>query len=218
LEDLDEQELDILDALPDDLRQKGQEVGGLRLLDSFEKGLSHFFRVSDRTRIVYSGDPRATVNSLFDEFVDTNIRPFVTHLPVYHVRAAATRFGEQMESEEEPEEWVRAPENLRLSEGMFVAHVVGKSMEPLIPEGSACVFRAPVTGSRKGRILLIEKFGGAEASRFTVKRYARQGTLSKAAERDGAIRLEPLNKDFEAFDLTADEFRVVAEFVQVLPS
>ncbi len=45
--------------------------------------------------------------------------------------------------------WVRAPENLRLHEGMFVATVVGRSMEPRIPDGSACIFRAPVTGSQK---------------------------------------------------------------------
>ena len=33
-----------------------------------------------------------------------------------------------------------------------------------------------------------------------------------------AIRLEPLNREFEAFELTAMRFRVIAEFVQVLPS
>jgi SOS-response transcriptional repressor LexA len=75
-----------------------------------------------------------------------------------------------------------------------------------------------VTGSRRGRILLIEKLDAGEASRYTVKRYARQGNLAESAEREGAIRLEPLNREFEAFDLTADEFRVLAEFVQVLPS
>jgi SOS-response transcriptional repressor LexA len=64
---------------------------------------------------------------------------------------------------------------------------------------------------------LIEKFGETDfASRFTVKRYARKGLRDESAEREGPIRLEPLNPEFEAFDLTADQFRVVAEFVQVL--
>jgi phage repressor protein C with HTH and peptisase S24 domain len=148
--------------------------------------------------------------------ITMKIRPFVSHLPVYSLRAAATKFGEQMETEEEPVTWVRTPENLRLHEGMFVATVVGRSMEPRIADGSACIFRAPVTGSRNGRLLLIEKIGDAEASRYTVKRYARQGALVESADREGAIRLEPLNKEFPAFDLTADEFRVIAEFVQVL--
>jgi hypothetical protein len=217
LEDPDEGELDILDALADDLERKGREMGGLHLLDALEDSLSGFFRISDRSAISYSGEARVTVDRLFHEFVDSEVRPFVAHLPFYSLRAAATKFGDQMESEEEPVSWVRTPANLRLHEGMFVATVVGRSMEPRIPDGSACIFRAPVTGSRNGRLLLIEKIGDAEASRYTVKRYARQGALVESAEREGAIRLEPLNKEFPAFDLTADEFRVIAEFVEVLP-
>lgn len=221
LEELDEQESDILRALPEDLRQKGLERGGSHLLDSFEDSLSNFFRIGDRRTIVYSGDARATVNNLFYEIADPVFRPFVSHLPVYSLRAAATKFGESMDNqqgEHEAERWVRAPKNLRLSDGMFVACVVGRSMEPRIPDGSACIFRAPVTGSRNGRLLLIEKSGETDfSSRYTVKRYARQGPLAESADREGAIRLEPLNKEFPAFDLTADEFRVIAEFVQVLP-
>ena len=221
LEGLDEGELDILDALADDLERKGREMGGLRLFDALEDSLSGFFRISDRRDISYSGEARATVDRLFDRFVDSKELdsrelPFISHLPFYSLRAAATKFGEQTESEEEPASWVRAPENLRLHEGMFVATVVGRSMEPRIPDGSACIFRAPVTGSRNGRLLLIEKFGDAEASRYTVKRYARQGALVESGDREGPIRLEPLNKEFPAFDLAADEFRIIAEFVQVL--
>jgi SOS-response transcriptional repressor LexA len=215
-DELDEQDLDFLEALPADLQQKGREMGGLGLMDWLEDSLSHFLRVSDREAIAY-GDARETVDRLFDEHVDATVRPFVSHLPVYSLRAAATKFGEGMDSEQEG--WVRAPEKLRLSEGMFVAYVVGRSMEPLIPDGSACIFRAPVTGLRKGRLLLIEKAGETDfASRYTVKRYARQGVLAESADREGAIRLEPLNREFPAFDLTSDEFRVIAEFVQVLRS
>ncbi len=215
-DELNEQEFDILDALPADLERKGRETGGLALMDQLERCASDFFRVSDREAIAWR-DARETVDRLFDEHVDATVRPFVSHLPVYSLRAAATKFGEGMDSEQEG--WVRAPEKLRLSQGMFVAYVVGRSMEPLIPDGSACIFRAPVTGSRKGRLLLIEKAGETDfASRYTVKRYARQGVLAESAEREGAIRLEPLNREFPAFDLTSDEFRVIAEFVQVLRS
>jgi SOS-response transcriptional repressor LexA len=214
LEDLEEQEVDLLDALEADLRGKAREIGVLRLLDGLEDSLSGFFRISDRATVFYS-NARATANQLFDEHVDSTVRPFVTHLPLYGLRAAATKFGEGMEGELEG--WTRAPENLRLNEGMFAAHVVGRSMEPLIPDGSVCIFRAPVTGSRNGRFLLIEKFGETDfASRYTVKRYARRGARDESAERAEAVRLEPLNREFEAFDLTSDEFRVIAEFVQVL--
>jgi phage repressor protein C with HTH and peptisase S24 domain len=101
---------------------------------------------------------------------------------------------------------------------MFIAHVVGRSMEPLIPDGSLCVFRAPVVGSRQGKKLLIEQFGHFEdGARYTVKRY----TSQKSQGEDGSwehseIRLEPLNPEFEAFVLGPDDFRVVAEFIKVL--
>jgi phage repressor protein C with HTH and peptisase S24 domain len=157
------------------------------------------------------------VDRLFDQHVDATPQPFVTHLPLYGIRAAATQFGEGMASE--AESWVRAPGPLKLTPGMFVAQVTGRSMEPMIPDGSECIFRAPVTGSRQGRYLLIEKFGETDfAFRYTVKKYARQGKRDETAERETPIRLEPLNPEFEAFDLTSDQFRVVAEFVQVLPS
>jgi SOS-response transcriptional repressor LexA len=216
-EDLGEQEADFLAHLANDLRQKSREGGAAHLLDALEDSLSHYLRIGDRTAIAYSGDTQRLADRLFDEHVDAEIRPFVTHLPLYGLRAAATRFGEGMESEQEG--WLRTPPRLRLTEGMFVARVVGRSMEPLIADGSLCVFRAPVTGSRQGRVVLIEKFGESDfASRYTVKRYARHGARDESAEREAPIRLEPLNPEFEAFELEGDQFRVIAEFVQVLPS
>jgi SOS-response transcriptional repressor LexA len=213
-DELDEQEFDILTALPGDLEMKAREMGSSRFLAWLEDGMSHFFRISDRTSIVYS-DAGAEVDRLFDEYVDSEVRPFVTHLPLYGLRAAATKFGENMDAEQES--WVRAPENLNLTNGMFVVHVVGRSMEPLIPDGSACIFRAPVTGSRTNRFLLIEKFGETDFdARYTVKKYARRGNRDESAEREESIRLEPLNPEFDAFDLTSDRFRVIAEFVRVL--
>jgi phage repressor protein C with HTH and peptisase S24 domain len=112
---------------------------------------------------------------------------------------------------------------MRLTDGMFVAQVVGRSMEPLIPDGSLCVFRGPVTGSRQGKRLLIEQTGGPGAAdlagRYTVKRY----TSVKTTNDDGtwqheSIRLEPLNPEFTAFEPDAGDFKVIAEFVQVFPS
>jgi phage repressor protein C with HTH and peptisase S24 domain len=222
-DELDEEQIDLLELLPQDLAAKGREMGGVRLIESLENGLSHFLRISDRNSIAFAGGAQATADRLFEEHVDFTVRPFVSHLPLYRLRAAATKFGEFMDAGEEG--WVRVPEKLHPGAGMFVARVVGRSMEPRIPDGSLCVFRAPVVGSRRGRLLLIEMLDVDDASqRYTVKKYARAGELragelmEEGGERDGPIRLEPLNKEFEAFDLTSDQYRVVAEFVQVLPS
>ena len=215
-EELEEEEIDILDFLAADLRQKAREQGGRALLDTLEDSLSHFLRIGDRAAITWIGDAQRAADRLFEEYVDGEIRPFVRHLPLYTLRAAATKFGEGMESERDG--WVRVPGRLRLTPDMFVARVVGRSMEPLIPDGSLCIFRTGVVGSRQGKRLLIEKFGENDfSSRYTikrytsVKRYGEEGTWEHAT-----ILLEPLNPAFEAFELGPDGFRVIAEFIEVL--
>jgi phage repressor protein C with HTH and peptisase S24 domain len=204
------EDAEYLSELADDFALKIREMGGQAFLQWMEDTLSGFLAISQR-------EPARgkTLDELYEDHVDGTIVPYQTHLPVYSLRAAATRFGE--ESGAEVESWKRV-RGLRLTEGMFIAHVVGRSMEPLIPDGSLCVFRAPVVGSRQGKKLLIEQFGTFEdGARYTVKRY----TSQKVQSEDGTwahteIRLEPLNREFESFVLGPDDFRVVAEFIQVL--
>jgi phage repressor protein C with HTH and peptisase S24 domain len=204
------EDTEYLEALSEDFELKLRELGGRAFLEWMEETLSGFLVISDREPVRGLG-----LDELYEEYVDARVKPYETHLPVYSLRAAATKFGE--DSSIDVEEWKRVP-GLRLSEGMFIAHVVGRSMEPLIPDGSLCVFRGPVVGSRQGKKLLIEQFGAAsDSARYTIKRY----TSTKIHNEDGTwthddIRLEPLNREFEAFSLHPDEFRVIAEFVKVL--
>jgi SOS-response transcriptional repressor LexA len=208
-EGLEEQEIDILDALGADLEARAQEMGARGLIEYLEDSLSNFLLIGDRTAVAYS-DAGATADRLFEEHVD-RVREYETHLPLYSVRAAATRFGESMDAE--PERWVRTRPGLRLNDSMFVAHVVGRSMEPRIPDGSLCVFRAWGGGTKKGRLLLIEMYGESDfAARYTIKRYRSVGEGDEKR-----VILEPLNPEFEAFELESeDDFRVIAEFVEVL--
>jgi SOS-response transcriptional repressor LexA len=93
-------------------------------------------------------------------------------------------------------------------------------MEPLIPDASLCAFRAGVTGSRQGRLVLVEALGRGANDRYTVKRYRSQKSQGPGADtwKHDQIRLEPLNPDFEAWDLDPSEdlYRILAEFVRVL--
>ena len=216
---LEEQEIDLLDALAPDLEAKARQLGGTAIIHSVDE-FSGFLRARDCEEIVCRGSAGRTADKLFEEYVDSAVRPFVTHVPVYPLRAAATRFGESMDANIEAEEWLRVPPGRRLQPGMFAAQVVGRSMEPLIPDDSLCLFRTPVIGSRQGRRLLIEQFSETDfAARYTVKTY----TSIKRQTGDGEwaheqIRLEPLNPEFAAFNLAPDQFRVIAEFVDVLDS
>jgi hypothetical protein len=147
-------------------------------------------------------------------------RPFITHVPVYSLQAAAGKFGEGEHVQEEG--WVETP-GRRPREGMFVAQVVGRSMEPKIPDGAWCLFTSPVTGSRQGRIVLVQhrdihdpESGGS----FTVKRYRSEKVASREDDwQHSLIRLEPLNKEFQPIllrDVPEGEVQVIAELLEVL--
>ena len=144
-----------------------------------------------------------------------------TLLPVYSLRAAAGYFGAG--APVEPEGWIDASSIGRLDHKMFVARVVGRSMEPVINDGDLCVFRANPAGSRQGKTVLVQYRGASDpetGGAFTVKRYH-----SKKLVREGGsweheqITLEPLNGEFQPIVLTAKEegdVAVAAEFLRVL--
>jgi SOS-response transcriptional repressor LexA len=106
---------------------------------------------------------------------------------------------------------------------MFVLQVKGKSMEPAVPEGSYCLFSAPVAGSRQGRtviVLLLDKADPETGERYTIKQYESE----KAASEDGGwrhikITLKPNNPDFQPIELTCDDegtVHAIAELLEVL--
>ena len=211
----DEEDLDLLELLEDDLAAKAREMGGEALFAFLENNASNFLRASGRESAALAPDGfERRLESLYREHINPRVLPFRTHLPVYSLRAAAGRLGAETEVECEGWEEVR---DLHLTEDMFLARVVGRSMEPRIPDGSLCVFRYNVAGTRQGRLLLIERFGHTETTAgFTVKRFRSLKSADEEGWRHERIVLEPLNPAFEAWELTPGEFRVVAEFVAVL--
>ncbi len=215
-DELAPQEAEVLAAMEYDLLAKAQEMGATQLLEYLEDTLSNTLTVTGR-RTVPVEDVERALARLYREYVQSTVRPFVTHLPRYSLAVAAGAFLENQEVTEEG--WEEAPPDLRLTPELFVARIAGRSMEPRIPDGSLCVFRRGVTGSRQGRLVLVERLGGGANDRYTVKRYASR----KTQREDGTwsheeITLEPLNPEFEAWTLDPEEerFRIVAEFVRVL--
>ncbi len=147
-------------------------------------------------------------------------QPYVTHLPLLTLKAAAGQFGDGQHVEEEG--WVRV-NGRKLDKEMFVAQVVGHSMEPRIPDGSYCVFRRYQGGTRQGKIVLAQYRGPADpetGGSFTVKRYRSE----KAIDQDGTwqhtcIVLEPLNPSYKPIEIQASDAEnvvVVAELLEIL--
>lgn len=210
------EEAEVLSALESDLSAKSAEMGAARLLEHLEDTLSNSVRMTDRRNVMVEDFERALAR-LYREHVRSSVREFVTHLPRYSLAVAA---GQLLENREVTAEgWEEAPAGLRLTEEMFVARIAGRSMEPRIPDGALCVFRRGVTGSRQGRLVLVEHLGGGANDRYTVKRYrSEKKQLADGTWSHGHIFLEPLNPEFETWELNPEEdrFRIIAEFVRVL--
>jgi phage repressor protein C with HTH and peptisase S24 domain len=219
LSTLSEEDADYLEALADDLASKASEFGGSGLLSWLEENASNFIQVTDRETVPVDSFDKA-LGRLYKRHVEPKVLPFRTHIPLYSAQAAAGRWGPAMEVETEPEEWIEAPEDVRLTTDMFAAHVTGRSMEPRIPAGSVCLFRGgeALAGSRQGRLVLVMNYGEPGENRFTIKRYRsiKRRNPDGTWEHDRII-LEPLNPEYEPWELDeSDRILVIGEFLRVL--
>jgi SOS-response transcriptional repressor LexA len=147
-----------------------------------------------------------------------------TCVPLVPLQAAAGGFGDLGGDLMADSEWVQIRSKYALKEGMFVARVVGKSMEPRIADGAYCLFQGPVVGSREGKVVLVrlrDEVDPDTGERFTLKQY----TSEKEESDDGTwshktITLRPINSHFQPIVLRGDDAEdrcdVVAELIEVL--
>lgn len=145
--------------------------------------------------------------------------------PVLDLRFAAGSFSSAQTLEDGAEQWVELPDFIQPQPGLFVAQVVGESMNKRIPNGSWCLFTAQPQGTRNGKIVVVQhrsisdpETGGS----YTIKRYSSE----KVLEADGSWRhtritlkpesdragFEPIVLDIE----NEGEFNVVAEWLMSL--
>ena len=147
---------------------------------------------------------------------------YVTCVPLVPLKVAAGAFSDPQHIDDDGFEWAAVETKRRLRSGMFVAQVVGKSMEPAIPDGAYCLFVAPVEGTRQGKTVLVQLRDATDpesGERYTVKRYESEKAQAGDSWRHEKITLKPVNPDFKPIVLTgADEgeLQVIAEFVEVL--
>jgi phage repressor protein C with HTH and peptisase S24 domain len=119
-------------------------------------------------------------------------------------------------------DWITYDTTTKFAPGMFVARVIGDSMEPLIPANSYCLFRAPQGGSRQGRRLLVWHAGVTDpemGGQYTVKVYESEKQATEEGWQHTRITLKPLNPNYEPIVLTPSDdgdVRVLAEFVEVV--
>jgi type I restriction enzyme R subunit len=147
---------------------------------------------------------------------------YVNSVPFVPLKLAAGAFGDPQHVDDENWDWVEIASRHRLRPGMFVAQVVGKSMEPAIPDGSYCLFAAPVEGPRQGKIVLVQLRDDVDSEtgeRYTVKRYESEKVEADGSWEHSKITLRPVNPEFEPIELTNAEdgqLQVIAECLEVL--
>jgi hypothetical protein len=108
---------------------------------------------------------------------------------------------------------------------MFIAQVVGDSMNRKIPNGSWCLFKTNPEGTRQGKIVVAQhrfvddpETGGS----YTVKLYSsKKVATSDGGWRHTSVTLTPQSTDpaFVPIELTGDDagaVKIVAELIAVL--
>jgi hypothetical protein len=128
--------------------------------------------------------------------------------------------------EEGATDWVTLPDWVRPQPGLFVAQVVGESMNRRIPNGAWCLFRANPAGPREGKVVVAQhrsiddpETGG----RYTIKVYTSEKVPADEGEwRHRRITLRP-DSDQPGFEPIVIELgkddeglEVVAEMLTVL--
>ena len=146
--------------------------------------------------------------------------------PLIDLRFAAGSFSAAQALEDGADGWVALPDWVRPQPGLFVAQVVGESMNRRIPNGSWCLFRANPGGTREGKVVVVQHRSIADpetGGRYTVKLYASE----KMPAEDGGWRHERITlrpdsdrPGFAPIEISLlegeDGFSVVAEMLMVL--
>jgi uncharacterized protein len=208
------------------------------LLSRGMKGCYVYFMDKDterfiKSRIEHSVTEEAKNETLAEDISKTylpfrylpleKVRPFENCVPLYDLKAAASVFSDEQQVEDF--EWVKLPEAFRPQKNLFVAQVIGESMNRRIPNGAWCLFKLFPVGTRHGKVVLVQHreiqdsdIGG----HFTIKIYESQ----KKFENDGSwrhskiiLRPDSTYPEYEPIILSADQaedLRVLAELVAVL--
>lgn len=156
-------------------------------------------------------------------------RPYTEAVPIFDLKIAAGQMAKSFSNAHsdmpDHDDWAILPDEFRPRRGLFVAQVVGESMNRRIPNGAWCLFKVDPVGTRNGKVVLAQhksiddpETGGS----YTVKVYHSTKTaLPDGTWRHKEIRLQPDSSDSTFRDLvfgpeSAGDLRIVAELISVL--
>jgi DUF2075 family protein len=146
--------------------------------------------------------------------------------PVIDLRFAAGAFSDSQVLEEGATGWVGLPDWVHPRPDLFVAQVLGESMNRRIRNGAWCLFRANPSGTREGKVVVVQHRSIADpetGGRYTIKVYSSEKVPSEdGGWRHRRITLRP-DSDRPGFEPIVIEvgdedegYVVVAEMLMVL--
>ena len=163
------------------------------------------------------------------------VKPFQNCVPLYELKAAAGQFSDEQKVNEMLQgqglqdiagiDWVELPDAFLPRCDLFVAQVVGESMNRRIPNGAWCLFRLSPAGTRQGKVVLVQHRDITDndtGGHYTVKvyeskkKFATDGTWSHSSI---TLRPDTSAEEYSPIILEerqAEDLRVIAELVAVL--
>lgn len=183
-------------------------------------------RLKSQTATEHFLDPSAVAEDVrpFRIIPATDAIPFVTALPVVPLKLAAGGFSAVQLEDPEAVQWA-IPQGVTIGPDMFIAQVVGESMNARIPNGSWCVFRGNPAGTKQKKIVLAQhrdiaapETGGS----YTVKIYSSEKVAdAESGWRHVKVTLHPDSTDpyFKPIVLRPSEEQpvtIIAELIAVL--
>lgn len=160
----------------------------------------------------------------FSRLKRSDVQPYLNSVPLINLKFAAGAFGDAQSIDESDVEWVGLPEGLRPQPGLFVAQVIGESMNRRIPNGSWCLFKTNPAGTRQGKVVVAQHRDIDDpdlGSSYTVKVYHSEKTMTGDSWSHERVVLKPNSSDGRFKELaferdSARDVRIVAELVAIL--
>lgn len=149
-------------------------------------------------------------------------KPYVNAVPLVELKFAAGKFSATQIESLDHEEWAILPSAFRPRKGLFVAQIVGESMNRRIANGAWCLFRSNPTGTRNGKVVVAQHrsihdpdTGGS----YTVKLYqSKKVHQSDGTWRHVEVRLRPDSDDAKYVEMVfgpddAGSVQIIAEHI-----
>ncbi len=192
----------------------------------FRSRLSASSQPDSTTTVVPVVTKKSTDNVIpFRRIEGKMLKPFKNAVPLIDLKFAAGAFSNFQSLHSTDVQWVELPDVFRPAPGVFVAQVIGESMNRRVPNGAWCLFRMEPKGTRQGKVVVAQHrsiddpdMGGT----FTIKVYGSEKEKGEDGEWEHSrIVLKPDSDiaDFKPLIFSSSDagsLKIVAELISVI--